>query len=339
MAARIPQMYSTPRAHPQGGQQQPYAQGSNNPFASSTDSLPHHLQHNHNQQRLQDDNGSNAIGGLMLSGATPPGGPNGWADEKGPSAAANYVQVDRAELHARVKSLEAAVGGGSDDESEYAIIHQRPAHGTTAPLTPRHQPMAFPQHPPAGPPAPGPRVIHFPDPNLANGGGHPGTPSTPVRVQLPILSNAAPVSPMLAAPPRAHFAVADSERPASPSSVAAFDAIREKAATFREGDAAEIFTPFSQNARKAGPRVGNNKAGQSGNRISNRISTVDFWKRMSTMNRANVREDSDWIKSKKRSIWRNPYFVFPLLLTIVGVAAIICYVVIKVHNTTSVGNS
>lgn len=377
MAARIPQMYSTPRAHPQ--QAPPYAQ-QGNPFSSSTDSLggPVQAHANHDSANLS------SIGGLLLSGSS-------FQDEKAAGRARtgsfsdperqqqHYVEVNRAELHARVKSLEAAVGEHehTDDESDYGAV---PPHAATAPLTPRNRQQQFPnpqqfsspqQFPsPHAQQFPNPQPVHhhghvqqqqqqqqraapvivdFPNPNMGMGGqgGFPPTPDTPsrqspgpfagrghenrpsIKIQLPVMSNAAPVSPMLAAPPRAHFAMGASDMtPPSSPSVRAFDAIKEKKATFREDDT-EVFSPFSPHARQAGPRAPR----------GNRVSTVDFWKRLSTMNKMDNRQDSDFIKKKKRSIWVNPYFVFPLIFTLVGTAVIIVVVVIKVHNTTSAGNA
>lgn len=134
---------------------------------------------------------------------------------------------------------------------------------------------------------------------------------------LPVFANAAPVSPMLAAPPRAHFSpLAPSPSPGlgpgvvrrdtDNDSIRGHDFLREKNATFREGEE-EVFTPFSPRARQAGPRV------RAGGRKSV-YSTVDFWKRFSTVAKGGHSKESSFLMERRRTIWRNPMFVVPLVL-------------------------
>ncbi|WOO82797.1 uncharacterized protein LOC62_04G006283 [Vanrija pseudolonga] len=205
---------------------------------------------------------------------------------------------------------------------------------------------------PAGPPRQ-PVVINFPTPNIASpptpttptrGGGspqpqlhapRPERPTVNVHMQTPI--SHPPISPMLAAPPRA--VISPLTPPASPG-IQAFDQLREKHAAFREGED-EVFTPFSPRARQAGPRV---RAPQAKSGLAARMSRpftmgpVDFWKRFSTAGHlARHDKESQWISDHKRSIFRNPYFTFPLILSLLAVGAVITFVIIKLHNQPSLG--
>jgi len=157
---------------------------------------------------------------------------------------------------------------------------------------------------------------------------------------------------MLAAPPKAHFS-SPMTPPASPS-LRGFDTIKEKAATFREDDT-EVMNPFSPHARQAGPRP--SRLGPGGGRKSV-YSTVDLWKRFSTMRRVNdPTKESNWMQERKRSIWSKPMFVVPLFLvsnrrrkplhriqqltlsqTIIAVGAVVAYLAIKVSHTTAAGD-
>jgi hypothetical protein len=236
--------------------------------------------------------------------------------------------------------------------------------GGTKPLQVRSQSPApstrgRQQHGPPG----GPVVVNFPTPNLVpSPTGFPSTPSTAsytssspggvavgqlqqqqraVKVQLPIIANSQPVAPILAAPPKAHFAGgAGGDAPASPQ-LRGFDSMKEKAATFREDDT-EVLNPFSPYARQEGPRrVGRSNLNPNGRKTLFRpYSTVDFWKRFSTMGRVHEQQgkESTWITERKRSIWSKPLFVVPLILTICAVGAIIAYLAIKLSKTTSAGS-
>jgi hypothetical protein len=75
--------------------------------------------------------------------------------------------------------------------------------------------------------------------------------------------------------------------------------------------------PFSPNARQAGPRgVGRSNLNPNGRKSGVRpYTTVDFWKRFSTMGRVNDgSKESGWMTERKRSIWKKPLFVFPLII-------------------------
>lgn len=230
-------------------------------------------------------------------------------------------------------------------------------HGPPTPSTPTHPnghgaPMGHPMFTPV------PHGVH-----AAPHGGHGGQgnlqqpqPHRPMpKVLIPhdtgtvVPPNTLPVAPMLAAPPRAHFS--PMTPPASPSSKAigaieanlnsplsGFDRMREKGTCFREGED-EVLTSFSPRitgdrprARVAGPHLN-----PSGRKSAFRpLSTVDFWKRMSVVAKTHdPNKESDWMKSKKRSIWKNPMFVVPLVLTILAVIAIVAWGVHKVQNTES----
>lgn len=129
-------------------------------------------------------------------------------------------------------------------------------------------------------------------------------------LSLPLMTSA-PVSPHLAAPPRAYCS---SPTTSDNASIRGFDSMVEKHATFREGKD-EVFTPFSPRARQAGPRKG---PGRSALGRKSVYSTVDFWKRLSM---ARGGEESQWIRDRKRSIWVNPLFVVPFVLVSRGQSA------------------
>lgn len=298
-----------------------------------------------------------------------------------------FATVDRAALHARVRSLEGSVEDGSDyDDDKSTTIssgarisfngssqaralvqpmrnksilrkageeREQPQQrnqvqfsgagaGQSSPQQQQQQLQQFQQRSPQGyhnnnlPPAAGPPrqpvVINFPTPNIQSpptpttptrgGGGsspqpqlhapRPERPTVNVHMQTPI--SHPPISPMLAAPPRA--VISPLTPPASPG-LQAFDQLREKHAAFREGED-EVFTPFSPRARQAGPRI---RAPQAKSGLAARMSRpftmgpVDFWKRFSTAGHlARHDKESQWISDHKRSIFRNPYFTFPLIL-------------------------
>ena len=383
-----------------------------------------------------------------------------------------YVQVDRAALHARIRSLEAAVGTSSEDgyddepitfnpaapQSQPQQQHRAPGahaqgkqqarasptsprapppHGSRVPESLSHEsysPTSQGSYSPIAPPmpvstpplhistrsptsvrgpspvrsgstpepgqhstpvfsnpdrraAPSPRaaqpsprsvVVDFPMPNMHNGYARgsptagPGTPTstsrgyTPgmpgpasgpgyspqpsysqpmpsprpqrphIQIQVPVMpaiASSAPISPMLAAPPRAHFAEPSSPAGGSDNaSLRAFDGLREKAATFREGEE-EILTPFSTR-RETGPRNQQQRRSRWGRLSTVRpVSNYDLWKRISIVQKSGLHDkESGFITQKKRSIWKNPYFVFPLIITLLAVGAVVTWAVIKIYN-------
>jgi hypothetical protein len=281
--------------------------------------------------RDNDRNSTNlsSIGGLLMT--------SDWDDEpkirQGRARSSTIVHPKNAPpqeyssstLHARVQSLE----GELDDDNHRSFFSDAsgpiaparvgsappradslpgPAPGVSFPMPapsprtqqaplPRQQPQGYPESPYQQRPQPGqPQSILQP---------RPQRPA--VQVALPVFAGAAPVSPMLAAPPRAHFSpMAPSPSPSSDNaSIRGHDFLREKNATFREGEE-EVFTPFSPRARQAGPRA--RAAGRK-----SVYSTVDFWKRLSVVARSHDKESS-FLAERRRTIWRNPMFVVPLVL-------------------------
>lgn len=221
--------------------------------------------------------------------------------------------------------------------------------GPPTPSTPTH-----PNGVPAGHPMFSPGSAH------GHGHGHGATSLYQPQPQRPVPQalvphdtgtvmppNTLPVAPLLAAPPRAHFS--PMTPPASPSSKAigaieagvdsplsGFDQMREKGTCFREGED-EVLTSFSPRITGERPRVRTANHNPSGRKSAFRpLSTVDFWKRMSVVAKTHdPRKESEWIRSKQRSIWKNPMFVVPLSLTLIAVAAVVIWAVVKVSATPS----
>lgn len=371
MAARIPQLYQ-PRKPPAPSLDQP------NPFASA-DNLDASA-----NSAAQESANLSSIGGLLFRESVwqgdeddndPPPAPVVRTGRARSNTIAStvveqpqYVEVDRAILHARVRSVQGDVDG-SDDDYDSDDKHDEPMNvnrvggdtfnrGSTQPLqvqraqTPQAPRRQAPTQQQAGilgqrsesplrsqasvkATAPTPSVIerptvvvNFPTPNIVPAPSWaPPTPSTPthpnppkfpgpdkrrptVQVQLPVHPNAQPVSPMLAAPPTAHFK-GPMTPPASPS-LRGFDHLKEKGSTFREDDT-EVMNPLSPRAIQSGPRP--QRRQPTGTRLSSYRpgTTIDFWKRFSTMHK--MEKESGWIRDRrKRSIWLNPLFVVPLVL-------------------------
>ncbi|BEI96115.1 hypothetical protein CcaverHIS631_0110640 [Cutaneotrichosporon cavernicola] len=324
MAARIPQMYEVRRAHAPSHPAPPSPPSphsphspNTNPFATPNASVTNLAAPAANADR--NSTNLSSIGGLLMSAGD-------WeSDEPKPrnrARSSTIVQSQPPEyssmtLHARVQSFD-----GDQMEDNHRSFFSDP-NGVNFPMpassTGANQ-APFPQQQQSYPTQP--TSILQPRPQ------HPAQRPA-VQVALPVFAGAAPVSPMLAAPPRAHFSpMAPSLSPSNDNaSIRGHDYLREKNATFREGEE-EVFTPFSPRARQAGPRT----------RVAGRksiYSTVDFWKRLSTVAKSHDKESS-FLAERRRTIWRNPMFVVPLILTLIAVAAIIVYVVVKVSSLKSV---
>ncbi|KAL1408952.1 hypothetical protein Q8F55_005766 [Vanrija albida] len=413
MSARIPQLYNPPRAAARRVPPPTDVPEAVNPFASTEALVPQRgappsgssgglappvtdAELNRNSANLS------SIGDLFMGGDSDDeetmAPPKHSGRARSNTIEGRYATVDRAALHARVRSLEGSVDGSDYDDGD-GDEHDRDERRTTissgarisfngasqaravvqparnksilrragdepraegqrgqvqfqAPAQQQYAPGAQP----AGAQSPrAPVVINFPTPNLAS----PPTPTTPTRgsprgaapplaqpkPERPTVNVLAaplshpPISPMLAAPPRA--VISPLTPPASPG-IQAFDQLRDKHAAFREGED-EVFTPFSPRARQAGPRV-RAAPGKSG--LAARMSRpftmgpVDFWKRFSTAGHlARHDKESQWISDHKRSIFRNPYFTFPLIISLLAVGAVIAFVIIKLHNQPSLGQA
>lgn len=374
--ARVPQLYAIPRAqHSQHSQV-------DDPFSDR--SVPSQSQQDLHAPPVHDERNStnlSSIGGLLLGN----GGNNKptYRDEE------EYVGVDKNSLHARVMRdmVDSAYEPAYDEPTpNYEIyddnkarasrsLNKAPQGGYEQPGTPTRANLPKLQMPtpstptrqyaqlgPHGPPTPS-------TPTHPNGNGapmgHPMFNPTPMhqpqpqrpmpKVLIPhdtgtvVPPNTLPVSPMLAAPPRAHFS--PMTPPASPSSKAigaieanlnsplsGFDKMREKGTCFREGED-EVLASFSPRITGEGrPRPRPRQPGNPNGRKSafRPLSTVDFWKRMSVVAKTHdPRKESEWMKSKKRSIWKNPMFVVPLALTIIAAIAVVAWGVHKVRNTES----
>ncbi|CAK9784927.1 hypothetical protein CC85DRAFT_326779 [Cutaneotrichosporon oleaginosum] len=359
--ARIPQMYEVrTHSHSAPAPSNPAPAPATNPFATPNSSVT-----NLGAPPRDDDRNStnlSSIGGLLMSSS--------WDDAPkirqgrarsstivhAPSPAPTAHEYSSSTLHARVQSLE----GELDDDNHRSFFSDAsgpiaPARvGASASAPPPRGDSLREGQPPAGgsgmtfPVAtPSPRIQQAPLPQSypespyqqprppqgmqgnPQGQGPPAgilqpRPQRPgIQVALPVFAGAAPVSPMLAAPPRAHFSpMVPSPSPSNDNaSIRGHDFLREKNATFREGEE-EVFTPFSPRARQAGPRA------RAPGRKSV-YSTVDFWKRLSHVARSHEKESS-FLVERRRTIWRNPMFVVPLLLTLLAIAAIVVWLVVKV---------
>ncbi|BEJ17395.1 hypothetical protein CspHIS471_0607960 [Cutaneotrichosporon sp. HIS471] len=349
MAARIPQMYEVRRAHaPSPAPPSPPSPHSpnTNPFATPNASVTNLAAPATNGDR--NSTNLSSIGGLLMSA-------DDWErDEPKPrnrARSSTIVQPQSQEyssmtLHARVQSFD-----GDEMEDNHRSFFSDVSDIAPARVG-ANPPRVTPGPPPRGDSLPKPNGVNFPMPApsphanqvplpqqqrpfptqpasiLQPTPQHPAQRSA-VQVALPVFAGAAPVSPMLAAPPRAHFSpMAPSPSPSNDNaSIRGHDYLREKNATFREGEE-EVFTPFSPRARQAGPRT--RAAGRK-----SIYSTVDFWKRLSTVAKSHDKESS-FLAERRRTIWRNPMFVVPLILTLIAVAAIIVYVVVKVSSLKSV---
>ncbi|GMK57611.1 hypothetical protein CspeluHIS016_0404450 [Cutaneotrichosporon spelunceum] len=347
MAARIPQMYEVRRtaSHPS-----PPSSCESNPFATPNASVT-------NLAAPADRNDRNStnlssIGGLLMASdwEEPKPKPRG-RDRSGTIAQpaphdsrrqhdAQNLDRDSDDNHRSFFSDTSDIAPARVGASQRVTVGVPPPRGDSLPTESRaksprapspHGPQFTQRSQQGYPESPFVQATHAPSQAHPQAQAEPASILQPSVQALPVFAGAAPVSAMLAAPPRAHFSPRAPSPGSDNASIRGHDYLREKNATFREGEE-EVFTPFSPRARQPGPRA------RAPGRLAGRksiISTVDFWKRLSTVARSHDKESS-FLAERRRTIWRNPMFVVPLMLTLVIVAAIVVWLAVKVSNVTSV---